>query len=142
MKDFKIAVCQVMPTEDKARNIKRTKEMIDEAGKNNASLIVLGEMFNCPYENEFFPKFAEPVPDGETCQTLSQAAKENRVYIVGGSIPEQDEDKIYNTSCIFNPHGEIIGSHRKMHLFDVELESGLTFKESDTLGKGNQVTVV
>jgi len=142
MKDFKIAVCQIKPTTDKKLNIRKAEEMIKEAANHFASMVVFGEMFNCPYQNEYFPKFAETIPDGETYKMLGEAAKANKVYVVGGSIPELDGGIIYNTSFIFNPEGELIGKHRKMHLFDVELESGLTFKESDTLGRGDKVTVL
>lgn len=141
MKDFKIAVCQMMPVHDKEANIKHARDMICEAASNLASVVVFGEMFNCPYENDYFLKFAETVPDGRTYNMLKESAKYNRVYVIGGSMPELDEGVVYNTSFIFNPEGKLIARHRKMHLFDVELESGLKFKESDTLGRGNEVTV-
>ena len=32
-----------------------------------------------------------------------QAAQEQRVYVIGGSIPERDGDRLYNTSTVFNP---------------------------------------
>lgn len=141
MKDFKIAVCQVAPTEEKKLNIEKARKMIYEAAENLASVVVFGEMFNCPYQNKYFTPFAETVPGGETYNMLMEAAKENKVYLIGGSFPEMDKGKVYNTSCVFSPDGTLIAKHRKMHLFDVELESGLVFKESDTLGSGNEVTV-
>ncbi|MEG2199625.1 MAG: carbon-nitrogen hydrolase family protein, partial [Anaerovorax sp.] len=59
----------------------------------------------------------------------------------GGSIPELDNDKVYNTSFIFDKNGHIIGKHRKMHLFDIDVKGGISFKESDTLTAGNEMTV-
>lgn len=140
MKDFKIALCQMKPTADKKENIEKAERMIVEAASSCASVIVLGEMFNCPYQNRYFPLFAESIQCGETVEMLSQSARENKVYIIGGSIPEADGDKIYNTSCVFSPDGRLIARHRKMHLFDVELES-LSFKESDILSSGSGITV-
>lgn len=140
MKDFRIGVCQVRPTYDKDLNINKSRDMIYEAADNGASVIVLGEMFNCPYESEYFLKFAEPIPCGETFEMLKSASGECKVYIIGGSIPEADDGSVYNTSCVFNPNGEMIAKYRKTHLFDVELPN-LRFKESDTLGRGCGFTV-
>ena len=127
--------------EDKRANINKVEQMIREAAKNGSHLVVLPEMFNCPYENKYFPLYAEVYP-GETTGMMSTLAKELGVYIVGGSIPEKDGDVIYNTCYIFDKEGKLIGKHRKMHLFDIDVEGGIRFKESDSLGYGKDVTVV
>ena len=54
--------------------------------------------------------------DGGTFRALSLAAKENKVYLIGGSIPERDGAKLYNTCPIFDPNGNLIGKHRKVIL--------------------------
>lgn len=141
MKNFKVAVCQIKASGDKAANIEKARKMICESASNGASVVIFGEMFNCPYQSEFFPKFAETIPYGETYKMLSDAAAANNVYVIGGSMPELDNGVIYNTSCSFNPKGELIGKHRKVHLFDIDLEGGLSFKESDSIGRGNEITV-
>lgn len=141
-KAYKFAICQIKVVADKELNISKATAMVREAAAAGAKVITLPEMFNCPYENKFFPAFAEEYPGGETMQALSEMARSNQIYLVGGSIPEKEEANIYNTSFIFGPDGALLGRHRKMHLFDVELSSGLTFKESDTLGAGQEVTVV
>lgn len=46
---------------------------------------------------------------------LSKVAKTNKVWLVGGTIPEIDEnDKIYNTCTIFSPQGELVKKYRKV----------------------------
>lgn len=140
MSSLKIAVCQMEISEKKDDNLKKAEKMILEASSNGADLVVLPEMFNCPYNNDFFPKFAENYP-GKTTNLLSKLAEEQNIYIAGGSIPEKDGENIYNTSYIFDRNGKLIGSHRKMHLFDIDIEGGIKFKESDTLGAGNKATV-
>lgn len=141
MKDLKIAVCQLITTDNKQSNIKKAVQMIDEAAKNGAELIVLPEMFNCPYDNSYFPKFAEVFP-GETSLAMINAAKKNNVYLVAGSIPEEKNGKIFNTSYFYNRSGDLIGTHRKMHLFDIDVKNKIYFKESDTLTAGNDITIV
>lgn len=58
-KVFKIALCQIMSSTDKAANLKRAGEMIREAAKNGAKVIVLPEMFTCPYMGEYIVKEKE-----------------------------------------------------------------------------------
>lgn len=141
MKGLKIGICQMKVEEDKDKNINHAEEMIRKAARNGSNLVVLPEMFNCPYENKYFPLFGESYP-GKTTNMLADLAKKLGIYIVGGSIPEKDGDAIYNTSYIFDDYGKLIGKHRKVHLFDIDVEGGIKFKESDTLGYGESVTVV
>lgn len=136
------AVCQIEVSSDKEKNIARAEEMIIEAAQGGAKLVVLPEMFNCPYEGKQFPHYAEEYSDGMTVAALARIAGEQQVFLIGGSIPEKDGDKIYNTSFIFNQLGELVGHHRKIHLFDVDLPGGLRFYESETLGAGNKLTLV
>lgn len=139
--NFKVAVVQFKTGDSKTVNLTRVSSLIREAAENKAELVVLPEMFNCPYRNDFFPVFAESFP-GPTTELLASLAKEFGIYIIGGSISEQDGDKLFNTSFIFNRSGEVIGKHRKAHLFDVCIEDGICFKESDTLVAGDKATIV
>ena len=140
MEKMKVGICQMLVEEDKDRNIQRAENMIRDAASNGSDVIVLPEMFNCPYENKYFPIYSENYP-GKTTKMLASLSKELGVYIIGGSIPEKDDNTIYNTSYIFNREGNVVGKHRKIHLFDIQVENGIKFKESDTLGYGQDVTV-
>jgi len=141
-KTFKIAVCQMEVVDDKEANIEKAVHFIEKSSLKNADLVVLPEMFNCPYENTKFTEYAEHRDNSQTLKAVSAAAGEYSLYLVAGSIPELDKDKIYNTSFIINPYGEIIGFHRKLHLFDVDVPDGITFKESDILTAGDELTVL
>jgi len=140
MRKVKIALVQMNVTLDKETNVHKAEEMIGKAAKLGAEIIVLPEMFSTPYDNSYFPDFAEKCP-GPTTNRLSEAARKHQIYLIGGSIPELDQEKIFNTSFIFDKNGNIIGRHRKMHLFDINVENGIRFMESDTLSPGNNVTV-
>ncbi|SET62405.1 Predicted amidohydrolase [Natronincola peptidivorans] len=141
MNKFKVAICQMLVTDNKEENLSKAEEMIREAKREAAEVIILPEIFNCPYNNEYMVEMAEDYP-GKTTDMLSSLARELQVYIIGGSIPEKAGDKVYNTSFTFNKNGELIGTHRKMHLFDIDIEGKITFKESDIVGYGEEVTVV
>lgn len=64
--------------------------------------------------SDHFPENAEAVPDGPTCKMLSEAAKRNGLFIVGGTIPEVSNRKYYNTCTVWNPAGEMIAKYRKV----------------------------
>lgn len=73
---------------------------------------------------------------------LTCKAKEHGVFIIGGSVPEREGSSVYNTCVVVNPQGEIIGKHRKVHLFDINVPGRITFKESDSLTPGQSPTLV
>jgi omega-amidase len=138
--ELKIGLCQMKVGEDKIQNLNRAKSLIHQAVQQGAGMAVLPEMFNCPYNQEFFPRFAESEPEGETVSFLSDLAREYHCYIVGGSIPEREGDRLYNTSFVFNREGHIIAKHRKVHLFDVDIPGGISFQESAVLSPGEKIT--
>jgi omega-amidase len=106
-----------------------------------ASVVGMPEMWNCPYGNEYFPGYAED-EGGPSFVFMADLARKHGVYLVGGSVPESADGKLYNTSFIFGPDGGLIGKHRKVHLFDIDVAGGPSFKESDTLAPGGSVTTV
>jgi omega-amidase len=138
---FKIALCQMKVVDDKKKNLVRAVKMIKEAGKT-ADLVVLPEMFNCPYDINKFPEYAEESDNSLSLSEVSLAAKKANVYLVAGSVPEREGKQIYNSSFFFDPQGEIIGSYRKMHLFDIDVPEEISFKESETLSAGDHLSVV
>lgn len=123
---------------DKDENIRHARELVAEAAQNGADICVLPEMFCCEYRNRSFIKNQEPV-GGPAWQMLSDVARENSVWIIGGSIPETDDGKIYNTSFIFDRSGNQAARCRKIHLFDIAVEGGQHFKESATFTPGDEI---
>ena len=138
---FKLGLCQMAGTMDKDETRAIADKFVREAAENGAQVISLPEMWDCPYSNDYFRDYAEPA-DGPTVEFMSRLAEELKVYLIGGSISELDGDRVYNTSFSFDPSGRIIGRHRKVHLFDIDVEGGIRFMESDTLTAGNELTVV
>lgn len=116
-------------------------------------LIVLPECFNCPYDTSVFSRYSEPVPPvgtplggvaestSPTVAMLQRAAAAAGAVVVGGSLPEAGADgAVYNTCVVVGADGTILATHRKVHLFDVDVPGGVCFKESDALTAGGAVT--
>ncbi len=141
-KKFILGAIQNDVSDNKADNITRVRELINTAANEGAQVVALPEMFNCPYDNSYFPHFAEEFPAGPTISMLSETAAGRGIYIFGGSIPERENGMIFNTCFVFGPDGVLLAKHRKVHLFDVELSEGISFKESAVLSSGNELTVV
>lgn len=137
---FKIAVCQIRTETEKDVTMAKAEKMIKEAAQNGAEVIALPEMWSCPYSKKYFHSFAE-AENGESLEAMSRWARENKVVLIGGSIPEKCGDKLYNTCFVFDENGEVIARHRKIHLFDVDIEGGIRFKESNNFAAGEDITV-
>lgn len=138
---MKLAILQMKVQEEKSKNLEKVEELFKGRRTRDADLVLLPEMFNCPYETDRFADYAEEIP-GETTSLLSDLASDSDTYIVGGSIPEKADDKVFNTSAVFNPEGEMIGKHRKAHLFRVDYPGRIQFDEAKYLDAGDEVTVL
>jgi len=140
--NLKFALCQISVSSNKIENLSHAREIVDKASQRGARLIVLPEIFNAPYSPQGMAENAEIFP-GPSTELLSELACHNKVILVGGSIPEKDTDgKIYNTSYIFGQQGELIGKHRKIHLFDIDLPDQISFKESQVLSAGESLQII
>ena len=138
------------PGPDKNKNLAQARQKVLEAASNGANLIILPECFNSPYSTAQFRAYAEPLsasPDETQSPSffaLAQMARDSGAFLIGGTVPEHEPhtDRIYNTSAVYSPQGELLASHRKMHLFDIDVPGGMSFHESDTLSPGDRITVV
>lgn len=141
MSKIKVAAIQMPTVPDKMQNVRTVKRYLEKIKDKKPDFVILPEMFCCPYQTQNFPVYAEE-EGGPVWQQLSEYAKQYGIYLIGGSMPEKDEEgNVYNTSYIFDRQGRQIGKHRKVHLFDIDVTGGQTFKESDTLTAGDHDTV-
>jgi len=153
---FKVGLCQTAVSTKKDESLANVRVAVESAVQKGAELVILGEMMSCPYATKFFREYGERLPkqgelpseaDAPTAKLLSDLAKEHNVWIVGGSVPELDGDKVYNTCCVFDTKGQIVARHRKVHLFDIDVAAtdkrpAMKFKESDVLSAGESLTLV
>uniref|UniRef100_A0A8D0BBV1 omega-amidase n=1 Tax=Salvator merianae TaxID=96440 RepID=A0A8D0BBV1_SALMN len=140
MANFRLALIQLHVSADKAENLNRACQFVKNATEQGAKLVVLPECFNSPYGTKYFAEYAEKIP-GESTQKLSEIAKECGIYLIGGSIPEEDAGKLYNTCTVFSPDGTMIAKHRKIHLFDINVPGKIRFQESETLSPGDRFSM-
>ena len=137
---MRTALIQMPVTADKAVNLAVARDYVRRAADGGAQLAVLPEMFCCLYTNDAFRANAEPA-GGPVHTAMAGLARETGLWLVAGSMPEADGERIYNTSFVFDPAGRQAAFHRKMHLFDIDVKGGQRFMESETFTAGDSVTV-
>lgn len=136
-----VAQLQTHVYEDKMKNVEMLTPLLWQTKEYHADFVCLPEMFACPYETKNFPVYAEE-EGGPLWTALSGLAKEFGIYLSAGSVPERTpEGKIRNTAYVFDRQGNQIAKHSKVHLFDIDVKGGQSFKESDTLTPGDHSTV-
>src|SRR5450830_1025117 len=95
---------------DKTETIRRACALIRQQVSVCAEIAVLPEMFCCPYATKYFRSYGE-VQGGEAQAALSALAAELGIYLVAGSLPELEGDRVYNTSFVYDPTGKQIARH-------------------------------
>jgi omega-amidase len=111
-------------------NMRRAEELISAAVHEGAQLLLLPEMWNCGFDFENLSSHAQDF-SGEAVTMLRQLARDNSVFIVGGSFAEKKNGKYYNTCPVINEQGEVIARYRKVHLFSHYLKEHLYFKSGE-----------
>ena len=139
---MKIACLQMNTQDDKAANIAQAVALIEEAvPAEKPDLVVLPETFTyMGGTHQSRMAAAETFPDGEAYKAMQEQARKHGVFLHAGSMNERaDGDKCYNTTVVFDRSGTEIARYRKIHLFDVDVPGGLTYLESETVKRGEDI---
>jgi deaminated glutathione amidase len=141
----KVAAIQMASAPQRDANLMEAGRLIQIAKEQGAELVVLPENFPIMGVNETDKvNIREPFNDGPIQKFLSDQAKKHGVWIVGGTVPIQcdDPNKILAACMLYNSQGEVVARYDKIHLFDVELGSEESYKESETIQSGTESVVV
>jgi predicted amidohydrolase len=139
---IRVACIQLTSRDDKAANLERTERLVARAAATGADVVVLPEKWNAIGGVDVLHAAAEPLEGGESVDAMSTWARTHGITLVGGSITESREgrEKLSNTSCVFDPDGELVAVYRKIHLFDVEV-GGVVYRESEAEEPGSEPVV-
>jgi predicted amidohydrolase len=128
---------QIAVNEDEtveARRLRAAALVREQAG---ADLVVLPELWTTgAFAFEEFDAAAEPLR-GPTFEAMAKAASDTGVWLHAGSVPERGDDgRLYNTSLVLSPAGELAASYRKIHRF------GFDKGEAVLMGAGREPVTV
>jgi deaminated glutathione amidase len=136
---FKAACVQVNSSSDMDQNIQIACDMIRDAHNQGAELICMPEnvcMMEFGGENVIAKSFPQEEHPG--LKAFQDMAVETKAWILVGSLAIRlKNNKVANRSFLLNSEGEIAGQYDKIHLFDVDLDGGESYRESNTFDGGD-----
>ena len=140
---MKVSLIQMNSINDKAANIASARALIEKAvAEESPDWVLLPEQFDwAGGVKGDKARNAETLPGGPAYAMAQELAAKYEIFIHAGSFMEKIEgdDRIHNTSVVFNRKGEEIARYRKIHLFDVTTPDGANYKESATVKAGDMV---
>lgn len=133
---------QLISGSDSRRNVHAALRLVREAASQGAEYIQLPEYFNYLGPVSGYEEVSESIP-GPTTTLLGDVAAELGVTVHLGSMLERSAlpGRYFNTSVVLGRAGEIIRTYRKVHLFDIDVPDGVTYRESDAISPGNELVV-
>jgi len=139
MKKLRIALGQLNTKDNIEESFKQIEQLTAEVSEKGAQLVIFPELSTFLSETST-AEFAQSI-DGEIITRFKELAKKYNIYIHNGSFIEkgETEGKSFNTSVLVNPSGNIEAVYRKIHLFDIELNKKLSYRESDRFNRGTSI---
>ena len=138
---MRVSMVQMNSADDKSRNLDVAEELTRKVvAAEQPDLVILPEYFAFLGEGrDAIHANGEVFPDGPTYQRFSALAKELGVTLHLGTMVEKAGNGHYNATLVFGPDGSEIAKYRKIHLFDIDVPGGMSYRESDTISRGEQV---
>lgn len=142
MSALRVGLIQMCSGRDPQRNLMDVSAMIAEAAGAGAAFIATPEMTNVMDEDaaRLLAKLRTEADD-ETVAAFSALASRFQIHLLAGSLALREGTKLVNRSLLFAPDGRIAARYDKIHLFDVTLGGGETYRESDRFHGGARAVV-
>lgn len=120
----RLAAAHFRPTgKSPQENCRQFEPLVEEAARQKADLLVLGETLTFANTNLSWTECAEPIP-GPSTDYFGALAKKHNMYIVPGLL-ERDGPLVYNVAVLIGPDGKVAGKYRKVCLTHPEMEAGI-----------------
>ncbi|MCC7167386.1 MAG: carbon-nitrogen hydrolase family protein [Rhodospirillales bacterium] len=141
---FQAACLQVNAQPDIAANLAAVGDLARQAKAKGAEMVLLPEnVAMMDFGRPNIVAKAAPEDRHPALAGLSALAAELGVWLHGGTIHVLlDDGRVANRSCVFDPKGVRVAQYDKIHMFDVDLDGGESYRESQTFRPGEQAVVV
>jgi predicted amidohydrolase len=143
-----VAVVQLVSKLSVEDNLREAALQIQRASLQGAKLVMLPESFAVFGDPQMVSHGAEAaIPKRGLRLWLSQQAKANNIWLIGGTIPCQqgirDSKKVRSACFVYDHEGEEVARYDKIHMFDVDIaDSHGSYRESDTFEAGDELVVI
>lgn len=104
-------------------NLERVMEAIDGLPGGQVDMICLPELFTTGFDYALLKERDHGITE-DVLHALGEKARSRKAYILAGTLPEREGERVYNTSFVIDPSGKKAASYRKMHLFPLMGEEG------------------
>ncbi|WP_008313472.1 carbon-nitrogen hydrolase family protein [Leptolyngbya sp. PCC 6406] len=139
MRPYLAAAIQMTSVPDLEKNLAQAEDLIDLAVRQGAELVTLPENFS--FLGDEAAKQAQAQVIGDASEAfLKKMAQRYQVTLLGGGYPVPTTgNKVYNTALLVGPDGNELLRYEKVHLFDVNVPDGNTYRESNTVVSGQRL---
>jgi predicted amidohydrolase len=129
---IRAALIQLRSGRDMARNVAEASALVREAAGQGANFVSTPEMTNIlEPDRPRLRSLAKPEAEDESVHAFAALARELGLWLNIGSLALKGEgEKLLNRSLLFAPDGSITARYDKIHLFDVDLPTGESLRES------------
>ena len=137
-----VSCLQYTSTTNELHTLEMIKPLINKAIDLGSDIIALPE---CATAIQGDPlntiKLGKTQSENISLKVLKEIAKTNSVHILIGSLPIKTNNKITNRSFLIGPNGKTLYKYDKIHMFDVNLPNGESYKESNTYSPGSKAVL-
>ncbi len=142
---MKVALLQLNSSDDPAENLGTVRGLLREAVAQGAGLVATPEVTNCVSTSRTHQNAVLEPEEGNSFLAAMQAeAAELCVWLLLGSLAVKTADpdgRFANRSFLIDPEGQITARYDKIHMFDVEIDSAETYRESSGYRPGRQAVI-
>ena len=139
-----VACVQLTSTTMIAENVEISTALIREAHAKGAKFVTLPEVVNlCQRQSELAVAAAQPEQQEPALAAYRALADELGIWLLVGSLAIKlpDDERLANRSFLIDSDGAVVATYDKIHMFDVNLANGETFRESKTYRPGDRAVV-
>jgi predicted amidohydrolase len=139
---FTAACLQLTSNDQPKENLDQVLQLSEQAIKEKVDFILTPEnTFLLTLDNEVLLKRSENFDNNYCIEEIKKFSKNNSIWFLIGATPINIDNQIYNRSILINPEGEIVSHYDKIHMFDVNLPNGESYKESDKFKAGKEIVL-
>jgi predicted amidohydrolase len=141
---FRAGLVQLRAGRTIGPNLDQAEALVREAAKGGAEYVQTPENTALmELDPQRVLALVQPESESEPLARLCALAAELGIWLHIGSLGiKLGEDRVANRSYVINPHGAIVARYDKLHMFDVDLPGGESYRESEYYGPGEKAVVV
>ena len=143
MSRITVAAVQMRSTMDPARNLRDFEALVREAAGKGARYIQSPEMTGALVrDRKLLMQLIKPAESDPLVARAAELAAELGVHLhIGSTAIARADGKVANRAFVFGPDGGLIATYDKIHMFDVDLDNGESWRESAVYEPGTQSVV-